>query len=237
VRIVEVVLEVPRSRQRDAERAVYAEGAQGLELRKGARGHVQIVTWVPLSERNKTATALRRVGTVRTRVIEANWVARSTITFGGLTIVGIERAVGFGDGLHPTTKLCLDALRRTRLGTVLDVGTGTGILAIAAKMLGATHVVATDVDPLARAAARSAIKANGVAVRVQAKLPRAKFDVVVANLYHDVIATMLPELIARTKSELIVSGFTSPPPIEGAWVTERSSRGKWQMMRLIPAPG
>jgi len=106
-----------------------------------------------------------------------------------------------GTGQHPCTRLCLEAMERAiRPGdSVLDVGSGSGILSIAAKLLGAGRVVACDID---QEAARPVPFFVGSVDAVRSD----SFDVVVANISEDVIGEMLPEFerVARTR---ILSGF------------------------------
>ena len=106
-----------------------------------------------------------------------------------------------GTGQHPCTRLCLEALERMiRPGDrVLDVGTGSGILAIAAKMLGAAMVVACDIDS---AAAREALFFIGSVDAVRS----GAFDVVVANISEVVIGDLKPEF-ERVAPHRILSGF------------------------------
>jgi ribosomal protein L11 methyltransferase len=106
-----------------------------------------------------------------------------------------------GTGQHPCTRLCLEAMERIiRPGDrVLDVGTGSGILSIAAKMLGAGTVVACDIDP--DAARETAFFIGSVdAVATNA------FDVVVANISEIVVGDLKPEF-ERVASRRILSGF------------------------------
>ncbi|MBN1886594.1 MAG: 50S ribosomal protein L11 methyltransferase [Thermoflexales bacterium] len=79
-------------------------------------------------------------------------------------VIKLDPGQAFGTGLHPTTQMCLSALNDyVRPGDdVLDLGTGSGILAIAAARLGASRVLALDIDPLAVQAARTNVAANGV---------------------------------------------------------------------------
>jgi len=106
-----------------------------------------------------------------------------------------------GTGQHPCTRLCLEAMERIiRPGDrVLDVGTGSGILSIAAKMLGATTVVACDIDPdAAREAAFFIGSVDAVATNA--------FDVVIANISEIVIGELKPEF-DRVAPRRILSGF------------------------------
>lgn len=106
----------------------------------------------------------------------------------GTRVIVIEPSMGFGTAHHATTRLCLRALQQCELGgrRVLDVGTGSGVLAIAAAVLGADRVVAIDYDPDALDAARENVRRNGVRVELrQENLQRDALepaDVVVANL-------------------------------------------------------
>ena len=116
----------------------------------------------------------------------------------------------FGTGHHRTTQLCLEALERViRPGdSVLDVGSGSGILSQAAKLLGAGRVIACDVDPEAAVASPVPFFIGSVdAVKSGA------FDVVVANINEDVIGPLRPEF-ERVARKRILSGFTD---VRGQW--------------------
>ena len=108
----------------------------------------------------------------------------------------IDPGMAFGTGSHPTTQLCLVALEDyVRPGArVADIGTGSGILAIAAAKMGASHVAANDNDPLAVRIARENAAANGVPVEITDALPTGQYDAVVANILADVIIGMAEEL-------------------------------------------
>jgi ribosomal protein L11 methyltransferase len=113
-----------------------------------------------------------------------------------------------GTGQHPCTRLCLEAMEQIiRPGdSVLDVGTGSGILSIAAKLLGAGRVVACDVDP-------EAAKAVPFFVGSADAVRSGAFDIVVANIDERVIGNMRAEL-ERVASRRILSGFQDD---EGEW--------------------
>ena len=125
----------------------------------------------------------------------------------GDIVVAIDPGMAFGTGAHPSTRLALRALDtalRPRPGsTVIDVGTGSGILAVAAAGLGAGRVEAVDCDPVAVAAARANVRLNGCARHVRVAegsglgpiLSRAR--VIVANIVADTVVDVLPDAAAR----------------------------------------
>jgi len=125
----------------------------------------------------------------------------------------------FGDGSHPTTRLCagaVDLLCRLRPGmAVLDVGTGTGILARIARARGASFIVGTDIDTAAIESARSNAKldAGSADIHFGDEPPDqwgARFDLVVANILAEPLVELAPSLVAALKApgRLIISGFT-----------------------------
>ena len=140
----------------------------------------------------------------------------------GLIPVIVDPGMAFGTGSHPTTRLCLRGLiKRLHPGDrILDAGTGSGILAIAAAKLGASYVLAFDVDDVAVDNARSNIEANGVANLVNVRHctiddigPRmaGSFDLVLVNISSRIVALMAEALKAQLKERgtLIVSGISS----------------------------
>lgn len=166
-------------------------------------------------------------------------------------VVRLEPGMAFGTGLHPSTRLALCLLEQTVWpGTrVLDVGTGSGILAIAAALLGATEVVATDVDEYAVRVARENVRRNRVetAVRVYpGSLPggEAPFDLVVVNILPDTVLSLLREGLwdqVRTKGTLLLSGIVLPREAEivaavkarGGRVTVRVQEEDWVGLQVI----
>jgi ribosomal protein L11 methyltransferase len=126
----------------------------------------------------------------------------------GQIVIRIDPGMAFGSGAHPSTRLCLRALLRylrsaRGRSTVLDVGTGSGILAIAAARLGAARVWARDVDQVAVAVARENIRANRVTQVVRVARGAGlgstptRCDLIVANLIADDVAGLLPEVGPR----------------------------------------
>ena len=127
-------------------------------------------------------------------------------------IIRIEPGMAFGTGTHQTTRLCLDAIQKHFSGgSFLDVGTGTGILAIAAaKLFPEARVEACDTDETAIAIARENAASNHVSVDFRVGSvddTMASADLVCANLTADVINSILPTLVGATCGKLILSGI------------------------------
>jgi ribosomal protein L11 methyltransferase len=138
-------------------------------------------------------------------------------------VITIEPGMAFGTGTHPTTRCCLELLEEVSFRfnpgeiTALDVGTGSGILAIALAKMGAARVLALDNDPLALKVARENVWRNRVERRVRlsnGKLGQIKesFTVVVANLTAEIIIALADALKRRVSSAgyLILSGVLRP---------------------------
>jgi ribosomal protein L11 methyltransferase len=135
----------------------------------------------------------------------------------GEILIRLDPGVVFGTGLHPTTRGCLRALwhiyQIERPRKVLDIGTGTGILAIAAAKLGAHEVLAIDLNELALETARKNVLLNGLDDRVQVKWGEAedsveeKADLVLANLHFQVIEGLLKREVLFSKPWVVLSGL------------------------------
>ncbi len=129
-------------------------------------------------------------------------------------VIRIEPGMAFGTGTHETTRLCLKAIEKYfRGGSFLDVGTGTGILAIAAaKLFQSARVEACDTDGDAIAIARDNARLNSVPDRIDFRVgsvdeETASADLVCANLTAPVIVELLPLLLGATCGRLILSGI------------------------------
>lgn len=126
----------------------------------------------------------------------------------------IDAGRAFGTAHHASTMGCLIALERLAkigpLGTMADVGTGSGILALAADRLGARVVAASDIDPVAVRVARENLKANKMRSDVRpavASGPVQRADTVVANILRRPLMTMAPQLARSARRSLILSGL------------------------------
>jgi ribosomal protein L11 methyltransferase len=165
-----------------------------------------------------------------------------------LPVIIIEPSTGFGTGHHATTRLCLRLLQKleVRGARVLDVGTGSGVLALAAWKLGAADVVAIDNDPDALANARDNIARNGAAGAIDIirddleSLRIQRADIVLANLTGAVLVRYSDELrsLAVDNGCLIASGFAPDdiPVILRAFpslkVIAQDADGDWAALTL-----
>jgi ribosomal protein L11 methyltransferase len=168
--------------------------------------------WIAVEERDWLAEW--KVGlepiTIGALTIAPPWAARE-----GDMVIGIAQA--FGTGHHETTAGCLAALQELDLTgrRVLDVGAGSGILAIAAARLGADTVLAIDTDPLAVQETVANAEHNGVKVETRMgslEAAEGRYDVVVANLDTSTIAALAEDLRAHLTpgGTLVASGVSVP---------------------------
>ena len=135
----------------------------------------------------------------------------------GEALVCIDPGMAFGTGQHPTTALCLervDELLARRPGAdLLDVGTGSGVIALLAKKLGARRVVGTENDPLALRIAAENEARNGIAgiewvLQDPAQVP-GEFQIVVANILLNTLTELAPQIAAKVApgGRLVLSGL------------------------------
>lgn len=168
-------------------------------------------------------------------------------------ILHIDPGTAFGTGMHETTQLCIRQLKKyvnseTRL---LDVGTGSGILAILSLMFGAKHAVGTDLDPCAVEAVAENCASNGIAPAdfemmigniitdraVQDKVGYGCYDIVVANILADVLVPLTPVIVNQLKDGgiYITSGIiddkeetvTEAVRAAGLTVLDVTYQGEW----------
>jgi ribosomal protein L11 methyltransferase len=202
---------------RDAEcRTAVAEQLRGWHGRDGLDVSEVEVNDEDWARRSQEALRAVRIGGV---IVAPPWdTAREAAGPGDVTIV-IEPAMGFGSGHHATTRLCLSALQRLDLRgrEVLDIGTGSGVLALAAAALGAIRALGIDIDADALENARGNAAMNGSPAAVEFRLadfreaPSLTADVVVANLTGGMLAAHAAA-VRRTVAPggtLVLSGITS----------------------------
>jgi ribosomal protein L11 methyltransferase len=149
--------------------------------------------------------------------------------------IAINPGLAFGTGIHETTQLALEAIEEyVRPGmTVLDVGTGSGILSEAAALLGATRVIACDIDPEAVAIARRRVPLSFVGSAQAVRSAAA--DLVVANISPEAVVALAHELVRvlRPGGILLASGFETneAEAIRAALpqISEIRNKGSWSL--------
>lgn len=148
-------------------------------------------------------------------VIKPSWEDYSPK--GGELVIELDPGMAFGTGNHPTTSMCIKALEKyLKAGNkVYDVGTGSGVLAIAASLLGANEVIAVDIDDVAVKVAQDNVEANKLQNKVQVlqgnllDLLNEKADIIVANIIADIIIAIVPDVMELLKEQgyFIASGI------------------------------
>ncbi len=186
--------------------------------------------------------------------IRPSWIAAAPPP--GAVEVVLDPGMAFGTGTHPTTALCLEALCELLGGApgadVLDVGTGSGLLAIAAKKLGAGRVVGTEDDPVALRVAEENAQRNGVALELRLEAPDAvagRFPVVVANILANTLVALAPGIAARLArgGTLLLAGILAgqEDEVRSAYLARglsadrdrERSKGEWRLLALrAPIP-
>ena len=168
-------------------------------------------------------------------------------------IIHIDPGTAFGTGMHETTQLCMRQLKKyvNKDTQILDVGTGSGILSIAALKLGAAHAIGTDLDPCAISAVKENLEANEVPVtdmdmilgniiddkKIQDEVGYEKYDIVVANILADVLIPLTPVILHQMKKGglYITSGIiddkeesvVAAVKAAGLEVVEVTHQGEW----------
>lgn len=235
--------------------AFYADRESGEAAREEHGGSLEPVPDEDWSETWKKDLAPMLAGRV---FVRPSWIAAAPPP--GAVEVVLDPGMAFGTGSHPTTSLCLralsDALAGREAAAVLDVGTGSGLLAIAARKLGAAKVAGNDVDPVAVDVARENAAANGVALGPDFEL-RAEglerltgpYDVVVANILANTLVELAPEIAARLAPGglLFLSGILSgqEDEVRDAYVARGlaarldldRAEGEWRLVSLQQPAG
>ena len=169
---------------------------------------------------------------------------------GSRDVLVVDPGRAFGTGTHESTRLCLGLLRdlaqRGPLGRVLDLGTGSGILAVAAARLGARTATAVDLDPEAVAAARRHARLNAVELRLvradlAAPLMPGAFDLVLANIAAPLVVERRHEILALGAPVIVLSGLLATDAETMRTVYASAGRievrrdGEWAAL-LVEAP-
>ncbi len=182
--------------------------------------------------------------------VRPSWV-EAAAPAGSVEVV-LDPGMAFGTGTHPTTSLCLGAigrfLERRPGASVFDVGTGSGLLAIAARKLGAGRVVGSDNDPVAVAVAAENGARNGAGgvewTGAEVGQVRGPFDLVVANILANTLVELAPALAAQVApgGRIYLSGILAPQEEEvraaflGAGLAraaaEERREGEWSLLAL-----
>ncbi|MGW8193343.1 MAG: 50S ribosomal protein L11 methyltransferase [Desulforhopalus sp.] len=156
-------------------------------------------------------------------VISPSWEEYRPVA--GEALLTMDPGMAFGTGHHATTTLCLKFVRETVKNSygcrLLDVGTGTGILGMAGLLFGAETARGIDNDPDAVSAAQKNVRMNGLEKRMRVGLEplssvEERYQVVVANIVHDVLVAMVDDLTRVTADDgtLILSGILAGPQVE-----------------------
>jgi ribosomal protein L11 methyltransferase len=196
------------------------------------------------AERSQASIGPVAVGRI---VVAPPWTAAAGLPPGDL-VLRIQPSMGFGTGHHASTRLCLDLLQRIPVKgrSVLDVGTGSGVLALAAWRLGASPVTGMDSDPDALAAATESLALNEAVGQVALRhadladgssaVPDAPCDIVLANLTAAALerhAALLTSFV-RPDGALVTSGY-EPPDVPG--LTAAFGALGWRMAEVLEDAG
>lgn len=153
----------------------------------------------------------------------------------------------FGAGHHETTSMMTEALQKADMAgkTVLDHGTGTGVLAIFAKRLGAAHVTAVDIDEksVENAKENAELNAEKIEVLLNHTVPHGQYDLILANIHRNVLLENMNAYAAHTKTggELWLSGFYEEDcPIlkataesHGFHLSGTRANNEWRMLQFV----
>ncbi len=229
---------------------------QAFGLRPIGELETRLVNEEDWAEAWKEHFPVMRVG--RRLVIKPTW--REHARQPDEIVIALDPGMAFGTGLHPTTRLCLCGIEEwadeglVSGARMLDVGTGSGILAIAAGLLGAESVSAVDTDPLAVDTTRTNAARNGLTEVIRASqgsLPLARattFDLVAANLIAGLLISLAEELAAVVRpngGRLLAGGVFHERESEvqaafasaGLRIRGRRAEGDWLALEAVRASG
>lgn len=168
----------------------------------------------------------------------------------GEHVIKIDPGMAFGTGTHHTTNMCMARLEKVLPANaeVFDVGTGSGILAIAAALLGAKSVKAVDIDAVAVRVARENIADNGLEDKIEVKEgdllrgTEGQTDVIIANIIADIIIMLLKDIPGKLKDDgiFLASGIISDRRADveaaaaevGMKVDHVDEKGGWVVMQM-----
>jgi len=213
--------------------AWFAGRAEADAAAAGRGGAVEPVEEQDWSERWKAGLGPMAVGRV---FVRPSWIAAAAPA--GMVEVVLDPGMAFGTGTHPTTSLCLaglsDLLAARPRAAVLDVGTGSGLLAIAAARLGAARVAGNDNDPVAVRVARENAASNGVSPDLNQRdvgEQAGPFDVILANILANTLCELAPAVAAQLApgGVVLLSGILTPQ--------EDEVRAAYRSAGLRPFPG
>lgn len=181
-------------------------------------------------------------------VIKPSWEEYTPKT--GEHVIKIDPGMAFGTGTHHTTNMCMARLEKVLPcgAEVFDVGTGSGILAIAAALLGAKAVKAVDIDAVAVRVARENITDNGLEDKIEVKEgdllhgTEGQADVIIANIIADIIIMLLKDIPGKLKDDgiFLASGIISDRRADveaaaaevGMQVDHVDEKGGWVVMQM-----
>lgn len=229
--------------------------AEAEEIKKQFGGRIRKLVhknWVAISEPNPTPLKIRS-SIVITGLREEDTREKLQREFPGRHIIQIPADMAFGTGDHATTSTCLRLLvdlAKEKQGTdwdILDLGTGSGVIAIAARMLGAHHAHGMDFDPQAVKVARRNVKRNHVSLVKMSETdvlkwtPDRQWPVVVANMFSTILQQAFPTITQAMEpdADLIISGILHDQWDETRKVAEQHGltfsqvirKGKWVTAR------
>ncbi len=271
-----VTVDAPARASELAQALLHLHEPLGLELRKGAKGRELTLAYFSdvdeaLAAKARVAAALPKVKLELSQLVDRDWTEsfrklRRPIVVGRLCVLRPEEVAraprgqlpvlvpageAFGNGDHPTTWMCLEALDgflATQPGaSVLDVGTGTGILAIAARKLGAGRVLGIDIRPASVDEALANARLNDAAALELTTTPvgavAGQFDLVIANMLAELLIALAPEIAPRVGRQLLLSGMLVHQweQVEAAYVAQglrsEAIQGMGQWVRLTLRAG